>query len=78
MPHCLVISNENLFNCWKPLKTIKPQRNDEICISVMVAKAEKINCMTYGENLSVIKWAISSQASKRGRFNDYPFAGVGL
>ena len=34
-----------LSNCWKTLKTIKLQRNDEICISVNVAKAEKINCM---------------------------------
>lgn len=34
-----------LFNCWKTLKTIKPQRNDEICISVTVVKTEKINCM---------------------------------
>ena len=34
-----------LFNCWKTLKTIKPQRNDEIHISVTVTKVEKINCM---------------------------------
>ena len=34
-----------VFNCWKILKTIKPQRNDEICISVTVTKVEKINCM---------------------------------
>ena len=34
-----------VFNCWKTLKTIKPQRNDEINISVTVTKVEKINCM---------------------------------
>ena len=34
-----------LSNCWKTLKTIKLQRNDEIYINVNVAKAEKINCM---------------------------------
>ena len=34
-----------LSNCWKTLKTIKLQRNDEIYISVKVAKAEKINCI---------------------------------
>ena len=33
------------FNCWKTLKTIKPQRNVEIDISVKVVKTEKIICM---------------------------------
>ena len=28
----------NLFNCWKTLKTIKPQRKDEISLTVMVKK----------------------------------------
>ena len=40
-----LIQEYNPFNCWKPLKTIKPQRKNEICLSAMVAKAEKINCM---------------------------------
>ena len=31
------------------LKLTKLQRNDEICVSVNVAKAEKIGQMTYGE-----------------------------
>lgn len=39
------LHEKNPLNCWKPLKTIKPQRNDEICISVKVTKVEKINCM---------------------------------
>lgn len=34
-----------LFNCWETLKAIKPQRNVERDISVMVVKTEKINCM---------------------------------
>ena len=77
MPRCLVISNENLFNCWKILKTIKPQRKDEICLIVKVTKVEKINCMRARLNpLLFFKWAISSQASNRGRFNDYPYMGV--
>ena len=42
MPHYLVISIANLFNCWNSLKLIKLQRRDEICSSVIVAKAEKI------------------------------------
>ena len=33
------------FNCWKILKTIKPQRKIEINLNVMVTKVEKINCM---------------------------------
>ena len=37
--------NKHALNCWKTLKTIEPQRNDEIYISVMVVKTEKINCM---------------------------------
>ena len=36
-------------NCWNTLKTVKPQRNDEIRVIVMAAKAERINCMAYGE-----------------------------
>ena len=34
---------------WNTLKAIKLQRNDEISICVNVAKAEKIDCMAYGE-----------------------------
>ena len=34
-----------VFNCWKILKTVKPQRNVETNISVKVTKVEKINCM---------------------------------
>nr|DAO32029.1 MAG TPA: hypothetical protein [Caudoviricetes sp.] len=33
----------NALNCWNFLKLITLQRNDEICISVKVAKAEKSN-----------------------------------
>nr|DAP40169.1 MAG TPA: hypothetical protein [Caudoviricetes sp.] len=32
-------------NCWKILKTIKPQRKNEINLGVKVTKVEKINCM---------------------------------
>lgn len=38
-----------LFNCRNSPKTVKLQHNDEIGVSVNVAKAEKINCMAYGE-----------------------------
>ena len=81
MPLYLVISRGILFNCWKTLKTIKPQRNDEICISVKVVKTEKIDCMRAritpllffnAINYCLNKWAISSQATNSGRFNDYP------
>lgn len=36
---------KNLSNCWKPLKTIKLQRNHETRVNVKVVKTEKINCM---------------------------------
>ena len=72
MPHYLVISNENLFNCWKTLKIIILQRKDEISLNVNVTKVEKNNYMIYGVNLSIEKWAISSQVPNRKRFNDYP------
>ena len=42
MPHYLVISIANLFNCWNSLKLIKLQRRDEICSSVIVVKAKRI------------------------------------
>nr|DAN91987.1 MAG TPA: hypothetical protein [Caudoviricetes sp.]DAV02965.1 MAG TPA: hypothetical protein [Bacteriophage sp.] len=38
----------NISNCWKPLKTTKPQHNSEIYISVMVTKVKRICCMVYG------------------------------
>lgn len=44
-PHCLVISNKKLSNCWESLKTNKPQHRDEISSSVMVVKTEKIICI---------------------------------
>lgn len=44
-PHCLVISDQNLSNCWKTLKANKPQRSDEKRANVMVVKTEKIICM---------------------------------
>lgn len=31
------------------LKAVRLQRNDEICVSVNVAKVEKTGCMAYGE-----------------------------
>jgi hypothetical protein len=36
------------LNCWETLKAIELKRNDETSISVNVAKAEKIYCITYG------------------------------
>lgn len=39
---------QNLSNCWKTLKAIRPQRKDEICLSAMAAKAERIDCMVQG------------------------------
>jgi len=37
--------NKYALKCWKTLKTIKPQRKDEINLNVKVVKTEKINCM---------------------------------
>ena len=58
------------------LKPIKLQHNDEICISVNVAKAEKINWMIYGEIkalllkyynvLSVIKMGNQQRSPEQG------------
>lgn len=48
--HYPIMDNENLSNCWKTLKTIKPQRKDEISLSVTVVKTEKINCMRTRSN----------------------------
>lgn len=31
------------------LKAVRLQHNDEICVGVNVAKAEKTDCMAYGE-----------------------------
>ena len=36
---------KNLSNCWKTLKTNKPQRSDEKYAGVTVVKTEKIICM---------------------------------
>ena len=41
---------KKLLNCWKTLKTIKPQRSNEIYTNVMVVKTEKINCMRMRSN----------------------------
>ena len=59
------------------LKPIKLQHNDEICIGVNVAKAEKINWMTYGERkalllkydsvLSVIKMGNQQPSPEKGK-----------
>ena len=46
---CVII---NVLNCWKDLKTIELQRENEICLSVNAAKAEKIKRMAYGQILS--------------------------
>lgn len=45
----LVTSGRILSNCWESLKAIKLQHDDEICVSVIVTKVEKIDCITYGE-----------------------------
>nr|DAQ73912.1 MAG TPA: hypothetical protein [Herelleviridae sp.] len=39
----MICAKNNLFNCWKVLKLTKLQRNHEIGVSVIVAKAEKIS-----------------------------------
>ena len=44
-PHSENCVKKYTFNCWKVLKTIKPQRKDEINLIVKVTKVEKINCM---------------------------------
>lgn len=71
MPFYLVTGKRILFNCWDTLKTVRLQHNNETCASVNVAKAEKTDCIAYGESLSVVEWAISSQDPNRVRFNDY-------
>lgn len=48
---------KNSLNCWEPLRAILLQHNNEIRVGVKVKK--------------YIDWEISSQASNRGRFNDY-------
>jgi len=48
----------NPLNCWKLLRAISPQRKDERSLSATVKNE--------------MDWTISSQASKRGRFNDHP------
>ena len=61
------------FNCWKSLKPTKLQHRDEINSGVSVAKAEKISWMLMrSKPLLNEQWEISSQVSKRERFNDYP------
>ena len=42
---CVII---NVLNCWKDLKMIELQRENEIYLSVNAAKAERINRMTHG------------------------------
>lgn len=42
------------------LKTVRLQRNDEICVSVNVAKAEKIDCIAYGEIKAQLLFEIAS------------------
>lgn len=39
---------QNPLNCWKSLKLTKPQRKDEISLSVTVTKVEKISQMVQG------------------------------
>lgn len=48
----------NLLNCWKPLRALLPKRSGE---QLQAARFENDK-----------DWAISSQASNRGRFRDYP------
>lgn len=43
-----------VLNCWKPLKIIKPQYKDEICLSMTATKVERIDDMAYGVNLSAL------------------------
>lgn len=54
-----ISSNNKPLNCWNPLRALLPQHGDEICMCVMDKKYKD--------------WEISSQASNRGRFNDYDF-----
>lgn len=61
LPRYIVICNEKyLFNCGNSVKIIKPQYKDEICLSMMVTKVEKIDCMVYGVNLSTGKEQIGN------------------
>lgn len=81
MPLCLVISIENLSNCWDSLKTVILQHSDEIRTSVNVAKAEKNNCMVYGVNLSAITMGNQQQSSEKEnaqRLVSPIYIGIGL
>lgn len=46
--------NNNLLNCWNTLKTMMLQRNDETCVDVKAAKAEKNHSMAHGASLNAI------------------------
>lgn len=64
-------------NCWKPLKTTKLQREYEIKLSVIVAKAERISLYWHEVKppVPITEWEISSEAPNRRTFNGYPFFG---
>lgn len=70
MPSYLATGRRILFNCRDTLKAARLQHNDETCVNVNVAKAEKTGRMAYGESLSAMQWATSSQDPNRVRFND--------
>ena len=53
------LHNEMSLNCWELLRAILPQHKNEKCLSVKVKK--------------YMDWKISSQVSKRERFNDHPW-----
>ena len=49
---------QNPFNCWKYLKLIRLQQEDEISLIVIVTKVEKISCIIHGLSLKIILYSI--------------------
>ena len=43
----------NVLNCWNVLKPYLPQRDDEISVGAMAAKAKRKIRMAYGQILNV-------------------------
>ena len=60
------------LNCWEPLKPDAQQRGREKRRARWLRKQKEAVWMAHGQILNAGKWAISSQAPNRGRFNDYP------
>ena len=61
------MSDEIKLNCWKFLKSVKPQRRDETGSNVMVVKTEKINRMVVWLNPNPLQTMDNQQVSLEQR-----------